>query len=67
MHAVFTDGKAVTIWWNASATFRVYHYGRELIAFTNYGAETLADAQAIARDWYVNGGAEDVDIHLAHL
>lgn len=65
MHAVFADGLTV-IWWNASSTFRVYHAGHELIAFTNYHAETLEDAQRIARNWYADGGPETVQDYLTH-
>lgn len=51
MHAVFADGLTV-IWWNASATFRVYYAGREILAFTHYDIETLGQAQSAAKDWY---------------
>lgn len=67
MHAVFTDGRAVVIWWNASATFRVYHYGRELTAFTTYGVESLAQAQAVAGDWFHGYGKDSIQDHLRNL
>lgn len=65
MHNVFSNG-VTTIWWNASATFRVYYAERELLAFTHYNIDTLAQAQAAAKHWYWHGGGETVAEYLMH-
>lgn len=57
LEVVFTEDP-FTITWNGSATFSVYHHGREVNVFTNYDVTTPEDAQQVAREWWADYGRE---------
>jgi len=54
------DGNTYNVWWNGSATFRVYIDDREVFVFTRYGKDTpggpcTPEEATDAMRWYLEG------------